>query len=559
MNIEKQIIDQRICKIIEENPGHDLFRHPNERNLSYAFLLLGVATYLGKDIADVLGHITEGGGDGGIDAICLDVDESVLHVTLFQSKYVKNFEKDSVFPANAIEKAVVAVKTIFDPKAAASLNPISRRHVDQIRSYIADGYYPHVTCVMINNGLRWDQDGQNKIDNEFYGGSQVEFIHFNHRDILAAITRSKGIDAKIRFSGKSVGEQIMYKSVVIGRVNVTEIVDLLDKHSDSLLERNVRKYLGLQNTVNKDISETLLSDSANFFFYNNGITMVCEDLRFNELQKEDWIVMAKNLQIINGGQTCRTIQEVASKNPEADLSNAYVLVRMYALGGDETVTLGVTKATNTQSPIDLRDLLANEPEQRLLEIGIAELGYSYKRKRDAIINTNADTITSSVAAEAAFVIWNRKPHLISRRKHELFAPVLYKEIFDGLNGTQAVIAVFIYRYCDNMRRRSSQNEEVAAQRSFSQFLIATMIGERLLADSGITKERLNHSNFREVNALFDEKKALYHHECEQKIIRILKSDFGHSVNMADGRSISAAFRRFEFVEKVLLAEAEEAK
>ena len=551
MDIAKQIIDQRIHKIIEENPQLEILTQDSEQKVSRAFLLLVVATYLDKDIADVLSYITEGGSDGGFDAVVLDTVEGTLHVVFFQTKYTRDLAKDSNFPANAVEKAVVSVKSVFNPKACISLNEQSRRAVDQIRSFIADGYIPDVHFILANNGSKWNTDGQNKIDNEFIGKTQVRFHHYNHNNILDAINRKVSIDAKIHFSGKAVGEQLMYKPVVIGRVKVTEIAGLMAQYGDVLLERNVRKYLGTNNNVNKDIRETLLVDSGNFFFYNNGITMVCKNLRYNELQKEDWIVHAEGLQIINGGQTCQTINETATENPTADFANTYVLVRMYAIGDDEQVAIGITKATNTQSPIDLRDLHANEPEQQLLETGANGLGYVYKRKRDAILNVNADTITSSVAAEAVFTIWCEKPHLVSRKKHELFGSTYYDEIFGNLNAARMIISVLVFRYCDNMRRRISHDKDVDAQRSYSQYILAMMLGKRLLSGCNITLEKLDHRNFTEVKSHFDQMKEQYFLESERQLMCLLNKEFDQPLHNIDGRSLAAVFRRFEFIEKVL--------
>jgi hypothetical protein len=43
---------------------------------------------------------------------------------------------------------------------------------------------------------------------------------------------------------------------------VVEIASLFSKHGDNLLERNIRKYLGLnKNRINNNIKETLLGDS----------------------------------------------------------------------------------------------------------------------------------------------------------------------------------------------------------------------------------------------------------------------------------------------------------
>ena len=551
MDIAKQVIDQRIRKIIEENPGLDILALDEARKISKAFLLLGVAAYLDKDIADVVEYITEGGDDGGFDAAVLDTEENTLHVVLFQAKYVRDLEKDANFPANAVEKAVVAVKSIFDHNSNMALNANSRRVVDQIRSYTADGYIPNVHFIMLNNGSSWNMDGQNKIDNEFKGNAQVRFHHYNHVKMLEASNWKKSIDVKIRFSGKAVGEQLMYRPVVIGRVKISEIAELMTEFGDVLLDRNIRKYLGTSNAVNKDIRETILGDSANFFFYNNGITMVCRNLRYNELQKEDWIVHAEGLQIINGGQTCQTIIETVTENPDADMSNTYVLVRMYAIGDDERIAARITKATNTQSPIDLRDLHANEPEQQLLEANAEGLGFSYKRKRDAVMNVNADTITSSVAAEAVFTVWRGKPHLISRKKQELFSPAYYSEIFKDLNAAQMIIAVLIYRHCDNQRRKPSDDPIVSAQRAYSQYVLAAMMGRRLMEGFGAPKEKLDHNNFRALREYFDQTKEKIYSESEQQLICVLKREFDLPLNEIDGRSLAAVFRRFEFVEKVM--------
>ena len=110
MDIAKQIIDQRVNKILEENP--ELFSDSDaERKKSKAFLLLGVAAYLDIDIAEAVQYITDGGSDGGFDAAYIeDAQDSQLNVVLFQSKYSRKLDSDSNFPANAVEKAVNTVK-----------------------------------------------------------------------------------------------------------------------------------------------------------------------------------------------------------------------------------------------------------------------------------------------------------------------------------------------------------------------------------------------------------------------------------------------------------------
>lgn len=122
VDIAKQIIDQRINKIIDDNKetfcGGD-----NERNRSKAFLLLGVAAYLDIDMTEAVQYLTDGGNDGGFDAAYIvEAQDSQLNVVFFQSKYSRKLDTDSNFPANAIEKAVNTIKCVFDQSTRIELN-----------------------------------------------------------------------------------------------------------------------------------------------------------------------------------------------------------------------------------------------------------------------------------------------------------------------------------------------------------------------------------------------------------------------------------------------------
>lgn len=324
MDIAKQIIDQRVGKILEDNK--DIFANDDaERRRSKAFLLLGVAAYLDIDVAEAAQFITDGGNDGGFDAAYIvEAQDSQLNVVLFQSKYSRNLEKDSNFPANAIEKAVNTVRSVFDPSAHIVLNPKSKERVDEIRSFILDGSIPYVTFVMLNNGLPWNQEGDNYISNAFDGQGQVRFVHFCHTDIIGYIKRTEPINTQILLCGKGIQENFNYKRVILGRISVKEIFELMERYGDSLLEKNIRRYLG-KKAVNNGIIETLKSEEKrqNFFFFNNGITMICEKFSYNALQEQDWLVKINRLQIINGGKPARPSTRRLRK-PQRQISHRYI-------------------------------------------------------------------------------------------------------------------------------------------------------------------------------------------------------------------------------------------
>ncbi|MDD4274877.1 MAG: AIPR family protein [Desulfobacter postgatei] len=124
--------------------------------------------------------------------------------------------------------------------------------------------------------------------------------------------------------------------------------------------------------------------SDKFYFYNNGITVVCDKFDYNAFQKSDYKVQLKNMQVINGGQTCKTIQETLNGVLSGRVGeSAYVMVRIYQLAEThKDFVQDITYATNSQNPVDLRDLRSNDEIQKQLEIGIADLGYTYKRQRE---------------------------------------------------------------------------------------------------------------------------------------------------------------------------------
>ncbi|BCJ93371.1 hypothetical protein acsn021_09400 [Anaerocolumna cellulosilytica] len=550
MDIAKQIIDQRVNKILEDNK--ELFTEGDvEKKRSKAFLLLGVAAYLDIDIAEAAQFITDGGSDGGFDAAYIvENQDSQLTVVLFQSKYSRKLENDSNFPANAIEKAVNTVRCVFDPGARIELNPKSKEKVDEVRSFILDGQIPYVTFVMLNNGLSWNMEGENHISNAFAGQEQVQFVHFNHKNIIQYINRTTSINTQFTLSGKAIQENFNYKRVILGRISIMEIYELMEKYGDGLLEKNIRRYLG-KNSVNDGIVQTLLDEEKrqNFFFFNNGVTMICEKFSYNGLQEKDWIVKINKLQIINGGQTCKTIHQTVKENSEVDFSQVYLLVRLYEVNDDEGIIQDITYATNSQNPVDFRDLKSNDDRQVLLEKGTEALGFIYKRKRDNASNTNV--IPSTVAAEAVLAVWREQPHLAKYKRNEFFDKY-YLEIFDNLNAAQMILSVLIFRYCDNNRKRFSDSEEVQTHRPFSQHFLAYMIGKQLLHHFDIDLNRVTHANFNELKDYFEQNKEELYSKAENQMTHILKDYFNYNMlSDIDGRTMAAAFRRFDILVRYL--------
>ena len=548
MDINKHIVDQRIIKIVNDNPEKFISDGDEKKKLSKAFVCLSVASYLNIELEEAFDIITEGGNDASVDAIFIgDVNDYDFSVTIFQGKYVFDLNKESNFPANSVQRVIGSIGAIFDPSKPIEMNDDLMPKVEDIRSLIADGFIPNIKCVFTNNGLIWNNDGDNHIDNSGFPENQVKFEYFNHKDIVNSMQSKKGINETLQLAGKSVQEDFNFKRVLIGKINVAELANLFDKHGDNLLDQNIRKYLGVStNRVNSAIKDTLLSDKReNFYFYNNGITMICSKFYYNALQADNWIVKLNDLQIINGGQSCKTILYTVKNNPTVDYSNAYVLVRLYELSGEgmDSLITDVTVATNSQNPVDLRDLRANDDLQKRIETAVAELGYIYKRKKDNAIYPRDTTILSSVAAESIYSVWKKKPYQAKFKKNELFG-VFYHQVFDEMNSAQLVIAVLIYRFCD-LQRKKTVLRDAYPHIPYSNYFMSMIIGDLLLSELNISLDELTHQKFEETKSYFEANKDDLFEKANEKLINALAVLYPapNDYTIIDKRRLSASFRR----------------
>jgi len=231
---------------------------------------------------------------------------------------------------------------------------------------------------------------------------------------------------------------------------------------------------------------TTLQDPAtrpNFYFYNNGITMVCQQFRHNELQARNFAVQVKNLQIINGGQTCKTIQHVLEARPDDDYSEAHVLVRLYALDdGDQSIVDRITYATNSQTPIELQDLRANDEVQRRLVLDVQALGYTYAPRRGGARST-AGAIGSAEAAEAIMAVWRQKPHVARTAGMKLFDQYYGQVFTPALTGAELVAAVLVLRDVETRRRERAYPAWAELFMPYASHHLALMIWKQMLAGS----------------------------------------------------------------------------
>jgi hypothetical protein len=559
MNLNASIIDQRVAGAHNEIQAwaQEEMNITDARRLqSLAFVYLCVKTMLDLDARDAFDCLTDGGGDFGIDAIQVseEVDREFV-VTLFQSKYKAKLEGDAHFPEVGINAMVRAIRHVFDPTAdLGAINERLRVKVEEARVLVRDGFIPRVRAIACNNGQRWNEQAQQLIDLAGFG-DQVSWEHVNHDVLMGILQRPKQVDDTLRLVGKAHIEDMNFSRVCIGRLPVTEVAALMRAHGDRLLERNIRRYLGLHgNRVNEGIRATLQSSQPeNFYFFNNGLTIICDHFKYNALQGSNYQVQADNLQIVNGAQTCMTIYKTLAEMDRQGIPapvNASVLVRLYELPKEkEDVVLQITHATNSQNPVDLKDLRSNDQVQLQLESSIEALGFHYRRKRTDAPTRPVD-VTASSAAEALLAVWRHRPHQAKFLTREHFGK-LYATVFPkDVHGAQVLAAVLLYRIAENRRRRPMDADPPLVR--YASCFIAMQMGRRLLKDLAIELAALDHKVFAVAQAFIQGRGDAYFAASVRDIEEALRVLYGKK--MLSPQQLSATFRRGDLIE--LLAAVE---
>lgn len=554
MNISASIVDQRVSGIAEQfgNELGVIVGPEASRQKSLAFVLLCVSTVLDCPLEEALDLLTEGGNDLGVDAMHLgEVDDGEFTVTIFQGKYShKNLDGSAHFPENAVKNLIALAGNIFDPNKSFAMNPRLAPRMEEVRSLIRDGYIPNVRLMLCSNGQSWNQQAQQWIDSSGLGHGQVHWQHYNHNDIVQVLQRSKTVNDDIKLNGQAILENFNYRRVLVGKVPVTEIASLFDRNGDLLLERNIRRYLGRHsNRVNSAIHNTLINPVKNkdFYLFNNGITMTCTKMRHNALQGGDYQLKLENIQVINGGQTCKTIQQTINEaSDQAVFSDVFVLLRLYELeSDDDQLVKEITFATNSQNPVDLRDLRSNDPKQLELEAGMQDLGYSYKRYREDSTASSGTVITSAVTAEAVMAVWRKCPHQSKFRRRELFGS-LYEKVFQGLSPAQAVLAVLVFRVVETERKRSSLLNPAPDFLPYAAHYMAMLVGQLLLEEQQLNIDEVSHRNLEQLKQRLEQDKAGLLYKAAKQLQTALTQIYGErEVSL---QQLSATFRRGDLLE-----------
>lgn len=375
--------------------------------------------------------LSQNNEDKGIDLVYIDDVEKKIKFAAFKYKHS--------FTANGSENDIAITTKFFnriDTENLDGLTPKTKHIIEEIlnrNGYDYELYY--VTNAKKNNDTGLAEYIQSLNDK-----SGLETIVIGLEDWKNLIFNddvSNHLNLVVPTSNLFLFKktELSSESSLVMHLSLEEVAKLIVREQDiktEYLSSNVREYLGEKNKYNKNIMKTIIDDPDNFMFYNNGITVVCENLKTEPKDgSKNLDVKITNYQVVNGGQTLVTLANVflslETEEQKQKFSNLKVLVRMYTTSNEEQISK-ISEYTNSQTPIADKDLKSVDRVQIDLEKYLKEHGINYIRKSG--INKDAENFNKEIALdELAQVLYSQvNPSIVTSNKQKLFKD-LYDEIF----------------------------------------------------------------------------------------------------------------------------------
>ncbi len=419
--------------------------------------------------------VTDSFDDNGIDALYYDQDDKVLF--LVQSKWHKNGQ-GSIESAEVM-KFVQGVRDLLD----ANLSRFNKKVVNQKAAIMAALDEPtlRVHLVLVHTGVQVLSTHAKRplgdLLDEINDASNIATaVTLTQTELHKAISSDvEGSSIKLEVMLHEWGQCKQPYPAYYGQVEAADIGRWWAEHQQLLFTKNLRKFTG-STDVNDAIKDTLLSEPSKFWYFNNGITILCSSLQKKALggsKRTSGVFVCDGVSVVNGAQTVGCIGEITASNPDA-LANARVAVRLISLAKCP-VEFGtdITRAANTQNRIERRDFAALDPEQERLRKDLQlELGKTYFYKSGDTPGAQTDGCTIEEAT-VALACASQDVSLAVQAKREVgklwedITRTPYKLLFNG-----SLTALRMWRLVEILRTVDGKLKQEQDARSGRQRMVA---------------------------------------------------------------------------------------
>lgn len=349
-----------------------------------AIAALALMIVCGLDAQQAGTHLTDGYHDMGIDAIYLDDTQKQLVV--IQSKW--RSDGNGSITQEEMQTFVEGIKRILDFDLEGTNNRILAKSNDINYALTQIGYqikivYAHTGNSAITEYARRPLTALMRTTNDEVSTLLI-FDELSYREIYSYLAHGQNPDIICLDDVilNNWGKMEAPYSTYYGTISAAAIGEWYKRHGNSLFTKNIRFYKG-STEVNDGMKKTLLNEPESFYYYNNGIKLLCNAIKRKAKDSTTNITGLFSLEgvsLVNGAQTAGTIGTVFHENPE-QVAKAVVMIQLVDLSNaPEEAYTQITKLSNTQNRIENKDFAALDPEQERIrtELAFSHFTYLYK-------------------------------------------------------------------------------------------------------------------------------------------------------------------------------------
>ena len=268
------VINQRVNKILHEE---------NIDSPGLAFSVLFLRTFFKLNDDEIEEAITDGPMDGEVDAIY--ISNRIIHILTF--KYTKNFDQTRKnYPESELDQFILTIDHIISGSLdQKTVNEAVWDKYQEIVNLSSSGKIEFKLYV-VSNKQPPVEHAKRKLENTIDKYRIVEKPEYlNQEKIVNKILENKieQVDGQISF----IDRQHFEKSngnirTIIGAVAATDIVKLVidpnnpEEINEHVFNENVRIYKPTHRVNKAIINSAIEADNYQFFYLNNGITILCE-------------------------------------------------------------------------------------------------------------------------------------------------------------------------------------------------------------------------------------------------------------------------------------------
>lgn len=443
-------LENQLCALIDMSDATG--RSPtdfDQLRLSRALAAYSLMHLAEIDPSTAIGSIVDGFDDNGLDAVY--VGSGTPSLWMVQAKWM-NHGKGSP-KLGDVKKFADGVRDLIEAKFDR-FNVRLRAKAPELRAALDDTRLT-VHVIVAYTGDEPSTHAARDLKEllaELNDPSEMAELHlFNLKEIHRAVAGgAQGGGVTFNLGLLDWGKVEDPHKAFYGQVAASEIAALWNEHGTKLVAKNLRSFMG-ETDVNEAMQATLKARPEDFWYFNNGITMLCDSVKKTPVggsTRQYGMFQCTGGSIVNGAQTAGNIAKAAAVAHDA-VDRARVLVRLLSLEhSPDGYAAAITRATNTQNRIERKDFVSLDPEQDRLRTELLIEGKRYVFKSGEVPvsvseGCNLEEATAALACssgELQYAIWSKKE--IGKLWETIDGPpytLLFNSALSGLTLLQLVV------------------------------------------------------------------------------------------------------------------------